>query len=93
MKLSPAIPTLSRVFGVSQSCARRLVKDGLVPAIRVGRQWRVDENQLAEWVRRGGAGSWKQSGRGTGRNGAKPAGAEPATVNRPGPAGSEREEA
>jgi excisionase family DNA binding protein len=34
--------------------ARRLVKKGVLPAIRVGRQIRIDEQRFKEWLNRGG---------------------------------------
>ncbi len=40
----------------------QLVRDGVVPAIRVGRQIRVDPQKLQDWLDRGGrslAGGWK----------------------------------
>lgn len=59
-KLLPAIPTIKRVLGISESAARRLVQDGLIPTIRVGRLLRIDEMQLSEWLAQGGAGGWKR---------------------------------
>lgn len=37
-----------------------LVRDGVLPAIRVGRAWRFDEQKLRHWIERGGAGGWRR---------------------------------
>lgn len=37
-----------------------LVRHGFLPAIRVGRVWRFDEQKLRAWIERGGAGGWRR---------------------------------
>jgi excisionase family DNA binding protein len=37
---------------VSPSVVRRLVRRGDLPAVQVGRAWRVDEDDFKRWVRR-----------------------------------------
>src|SRR5436853_428893 len=41
------ISGVARVLRISDSCTRRLIRDGLIPSVRVGRQIRVK----AEWMR------------------------------------------
>jgi excisionase family DNA binding protein len=59
-KLEPAIPTLSKVLGVSRRSVYRLIEDDLVPVVRVGRQIKVDRTQLSAWIRAGGAGRFRR---------------------------------
>jgi len=40
---------------ISETTARRLVKKGVLPAIRVGRQIRIDERRFQEWLDGGGS--------------------------------------
>lgn len=37
---------------VSPSVVRRLLRHGDLPSLRVGRAWRVDEEDLRRWIRR-----------------------------------------
>lgn len=48
------ISQVSELLDVSNTTTRRLIKRGILPAIRVGRQIRVDSRQLEEWIERGG---------------------------------------
>ena len=52
--LKPAIPTIARALSISRTTARRMVDDGSIPIVRVGRLKRIDEDQLLEWIRKGG---------------------------------------
>ncbi|MBZ5626116.1 MAG: helix-turn-helix domain-containing protein [Acidobacteriia bacterium] len=54
------IPSVARLLSVSEASTRRLIRAGVIPSIRVGRQIRVDEEVLREWMNRGGAGGWSQ---------------------------------
>jgi excisionase family DNA binding protein len=47
---------------VSETTTRRLVKKGVLPAIRVGRQIRIDGRRLEEWLAAGGSPLVKRSG-------------------------------
>jgi excisionase family DNA binding protein len=38
---------------VSAEVIRRLLRRGELPAVRIGRTWRVDEDELQRWLRRG----------------------------------------
>ena len=44
---------VASVLRVSVEVIRRLLKRGEIPAIRIGRTWRVDEDELQRWLRRG----------------------------------------
>jgi len=44
------ISHVSELLDISETTARRLVKRGSLPAIRVGRQIRIDEKRLQEWL-------------------------------------------
>ncbi|HZW05340.1 MAG TPA: helix-turn-helix domain-containing protein [Candidatus Nitrosotalea sp.] len=58
--LKPAVATISQTLGISTSSAQRLIADGLIPVVRVGRQYRIDEEHLARWIANGGAGSFRR---------------------------------
>ncbi|MHB8732040.1 MAG: helix-turn-helix domain-containing protein [bacterium] len=54
---------------VSPSVVRRLLRRGDLPSVRVGRAWRVDEEDLRRWIRRrrhGGAGNGRAAFNGCG---------------------------
>lgn len=46
---------VANVLNVSLPRAYELARTGLLPTVRLGRQVRVEEAQLVEWVRNGGA--------------------------------------
>ncbi len=50
------VSQVARVLQVRIPRAYQLVRDGVLPVVRVGRQVRVDEDALREWVSRGGHG-------------------------------------
>jgi excisionase family DNA binding protein len=54
------VPAVARRLAISETSTRRLIRQRLIPAIRVGRQLRVKEEALNEWMQRGGAGGWKR---------------------------------
>ena len=39
-------------LGVSESHARAMCEQGIVPAIKLGKLWRIDEALLEEWIRK-----------------------------------------
>jgi excisionase family DNA binding protein len=45
---------VSLALGISNTTTRRLVKKGVLPAIRVGGQIRIDRNRLRDWISSGG---------------------------------------
>lgn len=50
-------------LGVSRARCYELIRKGLLPAVRLGRQLRVDPTQLDEWLRGGGRalpGGWRE---------------------------------
>ncbi len=44
---------VAAVLRVSVEVIRRMLRRGELPAIRIGRTWRVDEDELGRWLRRG----------------------------------------
>ncbi len=44
---------VASVLRVSVEVIRRLLRRGELPAVRIGRTWRVDEDELQRWLRRG----------------------------------------
>jgi putative molybdopterin biosynthesis protein len=57
------ISQVSDLLEISETTTRRLVKKGVLPAIRVGRQIRIDEKRFQEWLDSGGGGIGKQQSR------------------------------
>ena len=49
------ISQISDLLGISETTTRRLVKKGVLPAIRVGRQIRIDERRFQDWLDGGGS--------------------------------------
>jgi excisionase family DNA binding protein len=54
------ISQVSDLLEISDTTTRRLVKKGVLPAIRVGRQIRIDQRRFQEWLDSGGGGPIKQ---------------------------------
>ena len=54
------IAQVSALLEISDTTTRRLVKKGVLPAIRVGRQIRIDQRRFQEWLDGGGGGPIKQ---------------------------------
>ena len=48
------VPEVADVLRVPRARAYDLVKQGLIPAVRVGRQIRVDAAALRRWIQAGG---------------------------------------
>lgn len=56
------IPEAAAILNVTEARAYELVRLGILPACRLGRQLRIDQAQLQEWIRNGGkglSGGWK----------------------------------
>lgn len=54
---------VAEALGVAKSRVYDLVHAGLLPAVRLGRQIRIDEEALRDWVRNGGRawpGGWRR---------------------------------
>ncbi len=45
------IPEVAEALRVSVPTVRRLIKSGDLPARQVGRQWRIAESALDDWLR------------------------------------------
>ena len=52
---------VARILDIPKPQVYKLAKAGLLPSVRCGRLWRFDADDLADWMRRGGAGGWKLS--------------------------------
>ena len=65
MKLSP-VKHGAQILGVSEGRLYEMVRTGLLPVgvvVRLGRQIRLDEDALVEWIKAGGQalpGGWKR---------------------------------
>lgn len=44
---------VAALLRVSADAIRRLLRRGALPAVRIGRAWRVEEAELQRWLRRG----------------------------------------
>ena len=55
---------VARVLRVSEARAYELARDQLLPTVRLGRQLRVEEEALRQWIRAGGQalpGGWRRA--------------------------------
>lgn len=43
---------IARRLGVSESYAREMCAAGVIPAVRIGKLWRIDEDVLEKWIAR-----------------------------------------
>ena len=50
------IPEVAHALNVSRARGYELVRRGLIPAVRIGRQVRVHPDQLERWLAEGGTG-------------------------------------
>ena len=50
------IDDVAELLDVSRARAYELVREGLLPVVRLGRQVRVDPNKLEAWLDAGGTG-------------------------------------
>lgn len=50
------VPEVAQHLGVSDRRTRELVRKGILPSVRLGRQVRIDEDTLHQWIRGGGRG-------------------------------------
>ncbi len=48
------IPEVARVLDVPVDRGYALAREGIIPVVRIGRQVRVDREQLAAWIEGGG---------------------------------------
>lgn len=57
------VSEVARVLGVRDNRVYDLAKSGTLPAVRIGRQLRIDEDSLLAWIKNGGAalpGGWRR---------------------------------
>ncbi|MEW6047003.1 MAG: helix-turn-helix domain-containing protein [Bacillota bacterium] len=57
------VPHVARVLDVTEDRVYQLVREGLLPAVRVGRQIRFDADKLRDWIEQGGCalpGGWRR---------------------------------
>ena len=55
---------VAKILKVSNARAYSMARNGLLPTVKLGRQVRVDERRLNEWIEQGGSGlqgGWKHS--------------------------------
>ena len=50
------IPEVAELLDVSAARAYELAREGVIPVVRLGRQVRVEEGALQDWLLNGGAG-------------------------------------
>ena len=58
------VPEVAVILNVSEERAYSLARSGLLPIVKLGRQIRIDEGKLHEWIDQGGSGlnsGWKHS--------------------------------
>lgn len=48
-------PEISERLGITEDRVWDLIRRRMLPAVRIGRQVRVDEDALEAWIRRGGS--------------------------------------
>jgi excisionase family DNA binding protein len=44
------IAQVSRYLGLHELTVRRLAREGAIPALKLGRQWRVKRDLLEKWI-------------------------------------------
>lgn len=57
------ISDVAEILDVTTARAYELARDGTLPVVRLGRQYRVDPDRLQEWLDNGGKplpGGWKR---------------------------------
>lgn len=53
----------SEIIGIPKTSCYAMARQGILPVVKVGRQYRVDPEALREWVRKGGQsypGGWRK---------------------------------
>jgi excisionase family DNA binding protein len=54
-----SVPAVAALLQRSESCIRRLIRERIIPSVRIGRAVLVDEKQLDDWLKNGGDGGWR----------------------------------
>jgi excisionase family DNA binding protein len=58
------VPELAERFGLPTACVYRLLREGVIPGVYIGRSVRIDEDQLKDWIEQGGqrfAAGWRKA--------------------------------
>ncbi|ELK43456.1 helix-turn-helix domain-containing protein [Brevibacillus agri] len=58
------MPEVAKILGISKERSYAIARDGLLPTVRIGRQIRVDQEQLNSWIQNGGqalSGGWRRN--------------------------------
>lgn len=64
-KVLLTVETVAARLGVTTARGYELVREHIIPSVRLGRQIRVDPDQLEEFIRSGGqslSGGWRKAG-------------------------------
>jgi excisionase family DNA binding protein len=57
------LPEVARILDVNEDCAYKMAREGIIPVVRIGRQIRVDQSSLDQWIASGGQalpGGWRR---------------------------------
>jgi len=49
-----SIPEVTIAIGKSEPCVRRMIREGLLPVVRLGGSVRIDARKLRQWIDAGG---------------------------------------
>lgn len=69
------VAEVASILATSTPRVYALIRDGLLPAVRLGRQVRVAPDVLEEWIRTGGQalpGGWRRESEGDGERSSSP---------------------
>jgi len=56
------VAMVAKQYRLTERQVRAMANDGILPAIRCGRQFRFDPDRLRIWAEHGGAGGWRREG-------------------------------
>ena len=48
------VPEAAQLLRIGERTAYKLVRDGRLPAVKVGNQWRIEKGAFEEWLAQGG---------------------------------------
>lgn len=57
------LPEVATILGISKERCYSIAREGILPTVRIGRQIRVDNEQLYRWIDDGGkalSGGWRR---------------------------------
>lgn len=49
------------ILSVKDNTIRKLIEDGAISGVRVGRQWRLSEAKLIQFINNGGSGGFRRN--------------------------------